>query len=217
MNKNNKLKFIFLELGYHLPFSIFGVTLGIIFVGLLTFISSVLGSESLTSKAADQLFHIFHPAHILFSAVTTTAMFWKHDRHILKAIIVGFLGSIFICGLSDMFFPLVGGLILGADMHIHICIIENPSLIIIFTAIGVLSGLMVKKNQDHSIKYSHSAHVFISSTSSLLYLIGFGLNNWMDSIASIFIITIMAVMIPCCLSDIVFPLTCAHKACNCKN
>ncbi len=33
-----------------------------------------------------ELFYITHASHILFSAVATTAMFWKHEKKILICI-----------------------------------------------------------------------------------------------------------------------------------
>jgi hypothetical protein len=216
MHKGNKIHYVVSELGHHLPFSIFGVTVGFILVGLLNFFAVLSSSQSLIPDASQELFHVFHPAHILFSAVTTTAMFWKHEKNLAKAVMVGFLGSILICGLSDMLLPFIGGIMLGADMHLHVCLINNPVMIITFAVIGVIAGLLVRGNVTQSIKYSHSAHVFISSSASILYMLSFGLRDWVHGIGNLFIVIVVSVMLPCCLSDIVFPLTCAHRGCGCK-
>jgi len=171
-------------------------------------------SQPMIPSASDELFHIFHPIHILFSAVATTAMFWKHEKRMGKAVVVGFTGSLAICGISDIFFPFVGGIFLGAPMHIHICLIENPGLLLPFAAVGVLAGLTANKSFEHSTQYSHSAHVFVSSMASILYLLSFGLTDWIHVLGGVFLVTIIAVMIPCCASDIVFPLTCVHRDCD---
>ena len=218
MNKlKNKAKYILLELINHLPFSIFGVVVGIIMVGLLTFVTIVSGGESLLKNASSELFHVFHPIHVLLSAVATTAMYWKHERSILKAIIIGLLGSILICGLSDTIFPILGGIILGADMHIHICFFEHYEIVLSFAIIGIVVGLIIGNTLKRPTQYAHLMHVFVSSTASILYLLAYGIENWVYSLGGIFILTILAVMIPCCLSDIVFPLTCAHKKCGCTS
>lgn len=210
----SKLKTIGLELVHHLPFSIFGVASGLLVMGFLTFIAILLGSEDRLSVASQELFHVFHPTHILFSSVTTTAMFLKHEKRRLKAVVVGFFGSVTICGVSDVFFPFLGGKILGQDMAMHICIIEHPGLIIPFALGGILAGLFIGQSIEHSTEYSHSTHIFISSVSSILYLTAYGLEDWPHMIAGVFIVTILAVMIPCCVSDIAFPLYCVHRNCN---
>ena len=51
-------------------------------------------------------------------------------------------------------------------------------------------------------------HVFISSMASILYLCFLGgLTNWMEHFGMVFFFNILAVLLPCCISDIVsFPL-----------
>ena len=63
---------------------------------------------------------------------------------------------------------------------------------------------------------AHGIHVFVSSIASILYLISFGLNGWTDQVSGVFVVTIIAVMIPCCLSDIALPLACSHNHCKHK-
>lgn len=214
MNKESKTRYVLVELAYHLPYSIFGVTLGIIAMGVLSFLAILMRAESLLAGASVELFHVFHPAHVLISAVATTAMFFKHEKRPLKATVVGLTGSIMICGLSDIFFPFVGGLILGSEMHVHVCVLEHPDIIIPFAAVGVVAGLLVTRTIEKSTQYSHSAHVFVSSAASILYLLGYGLTDWIHSVGAVFLITIIAVMVPCCASDIIFPLACVHRDCR---
>ena len=175
---NSKAKYILLELINHLPFSIFGVVTGMIMVGLLTFIAIVSGGEGLLNHASEELFHVFHPVHVLLSAVATTAMYWKHERSWIKAIIVGMLGSILICGLSDTIFPFLGGILLGAQMHIHICVFEHYQLVVPFAILGVIVGFTIGNALERPTEYSHSMHVFVSSAASILYLISYGLDSW---------------------------------------
>ena len=214
MVKESKTRYVLVELAYHLPYSIFGITLGLIAIGILSFLAILMRAEGLLPEASMELFHVFHPAHVLISAVATTAMFFKHEKRVLKAVVVGFIGSIMICGLSDIFFPFVGGMILGAEMHMHICLLENPGLVFPFAFVGVVAGLLITKSFEKSTQYSHSAHVFISSAASILYLLGFGLTDWIHVIGGVFLVTIVAVMVPCCASDIIFPLACVHRDCQ---
>lgn len=209
-----KVTFIFIELARHLPYSVFGISLGLVFMGILTFLAILTGSEDRVAAASEELFHVFHPIHIFFSAVATTAMFQKHEKRLLKAILIGLAGSVGICSLSDIFFPFVGGMMLGVPVRLHICLMETPGLILIFAVTGILAGLVAHQSFEHSFEYSHSAHVFLSSMASILYLTGFGMADWIHSLGRVFIITIVAVMIPCCTSDIAFPLACVHRGCD---
>ncbi len=209
-----KLKHLFLELKIHLPLTIFSVAIGIVVLGILTYISIILKAKN-TSQASYALYHIFHPLHMLFSSIATTAMFWRHEKRLLKAIIIGFIGAVGICGVSDILIPFYSGRLLGVKMHWHICIIEHPQIILPFVAVGILTGFIVPREIQSTI-FSHSAHVMISSMASILYLISFGLSEWIQVIGMVFIYMILAVIIPCCTSDIVFPLLLTEREFNYK-
>ena len=112
------------ELQEHLPYTIFSVATGIIVLGILTVLLDPWDFPS----QANKLFHVFHPLHLLFSATATTAMFWRHDKKLYKAIPIGLIGSIGLCGLSDIIFPFLAGKLLGVEMELHICIIVISSV-----------------------------------------------------------------------------------------
>ncbi|MFH1429323.1 MAG: hypothetical protein ABIH39_06220, partial [Candidatus Margulisiibacteriota bacterium] len=171
-----------------------------------TVFASLISREVKFPEVSGDLFHIFHPVHMLFSATATTAMFWRHDRRLIKAIVIGLIGAIGVCGVSDIILPFVAGLLLGAKMHLHICIIAHPAIVIPFALTGVFAGLLVRTETNIGTISSHSAHVLVSSMASLLYLISYGVTDWMESIGYVFLFVIAAVMIPCCFSDIIFPL-----------
>jgi hypothetical protein len=210
----SKSKYIILQLAHHLPFSVFGVVLSLLLLGFLSSMAIVAKSVDLIPAASDELFHVFHAVHILISSVASAAMFWKHDKSLIKAVLVGTAGSIIICGLSDIFFPYLGGLLLGTDMHLHICATEEPGIVYPFAIIGTFTGLMAPASFERATEYSHSMHIFVSSVASMLYLLAFGLQDWMHVVGAVFVITVISVMIPCCLSDIVFPLACSHSHCH---
>ncbi len=210
----SKADYILIELGHHLPYTIFGVAIGLMLMGILTFFASLIGAEEKLPHASMELFHVSHASHILFSAVATTAMFWKHEKRIDKALLIGFLGSIGICALSDSIFPTIGGTLLGVHMRMHICILEHPFMILPFAAVGVMAGFLVPGAIEKSTEYSHSVHVLFSSISAILYMIGFGMHEWVHMLGGIFLVTVVSVMLPCCMSGIVFPLWCAHRDCR---
>ncbi len=207
----NNIRHVFSELKDHLPYSIFSVATGMIILGLLTFGAQILGSINISGPSRG-LFHVFHPIHILFSATATTAMFWRHEKRFLKAIIIGFIGAVGICGISDIFIPYIAGFLLGVKMHLHICIIEHPFLILPFVITGIFAGLIIPATTQKSTLFSHAAHVFVSGMASILYLIGFGLTEWIPVAGMVFVYMLLAVIIPCCTSDIVFPLLLTKKA-----
>ncbi|MBI4620371.1 MAG: hypothetical protein HY739_09455 [Desulfobacterales bacterium] len=199
-----KWRYLGTELRHHLPFSVFSVAVGITALGIISYISTLMGMMNF-SQASYRLFHIFHPLHMLFSSMATTAMFWRYERKLVKAIVIGFIGAVGICGISDILMPFYSGKLLGVKMHWHICIVEHPQIILPFVAVGILTGLMVPEVRRSTI-FSHSAHILISSMASILYLVSFGLSEWVQVIGMVFVYMILAVIIPCCISDIVLPL-----------
>lgn len=210
MKINHTVRHIFKELREHIPYTMFSVAVGMIILGILTFASDVYGSGDI-SNPCKGLFHVFHPIHLLFSAAATTAMFWRHDKAFLKAIAIGFAGSLGFCGVSDVFIPYIAGFFLGMKMHLHICVIEHPHFIFPFIIIGIFVGFIVPSKTQKGTIFSHSAHVLISAMASILYLIGYGLTNWINVAGMVFIYTVLAVIIPCCSSDIAFPLLFTKK------
>lgn len=199
---NARRQMIYAELKEHLPFTILSAGIAIVVVGFLTII---IGEYELP-YTGENLFHIFHPLHVLASAATTTSMFWKYNRRIIHSAVVGAAGAVVICVLSDIIMPFLGGTFLGIDMHMHICLIEHPMIIIPFLLVGLITGFLSPRLIEDSTIYSHSAHILISTMASLVYLISFGLTGWLGHIGWVFLILVLVVLVPCCLSDIVFPL-----------
>jgi len=205
---NKFLQHLGVELEKHLPYTVFSVSLGMVILGVLTYIAEILGTKDF-SLACKDLFHVFHPLHMLFSATATTAMFWRHERNFIKAVVIGFIGAVGICGASDIIIPYISGFLLGTKMQLHICIFQHPSLILPFVIFGIFTGLIVPTTIESTI-FTHTAHVILSSGASILYLVSFGLINWINVAGMVFIYMVLAVMIPCCTSDIIFPLLFVH-------
>lgn len=199
------MKNILEELREHMPYSVFSAAFALMMVAVLTVGCFLIDQEKLP-VAAKSLFHVFHPVHMLLSSTATTAMFWKYKRSLAQAIAVGFLGSVVICAASDTIIPFLGGRLLGVHMQLHICILEHPFLVLPFVVVGIFTGLVAAEGIPRSTVFSHAFHVLVSSMASVLYLVSYGLDNWMELIGGVFSVVILAVVIPCCISDIVFPL-----------
>ena len=212
---SSKLKHVLFELKEHLPFTVFSAIMAMIVVGGLMAISFTL-KEDIIQRRSQNLFHIFHPVHILLSATATSAMFWRHEKRVIKVAIIGFSGSIITCGISDVIIPFCSGMILKNNLEFHLCISDHPLMILPFVTIGIFVGIIAMEKVEKTTCYSHSGHVFVSSMASILYLIAFGLVDWVNHVGSVFIIIIFAVIIPCCTSDIIFPLLFTKKSVNCR-
>lgn len=200
-----------IELREHVPFSVSAVAIGLIVAGAICIVG--FGDEQERANGASiepaiQFFHLFHPAHMLFSAAATTAMFRRYDRKIGKAVIIGLVGAIGVCGVSDIVLPHVSLMLMGTgNLHWHICIVEHPSLVLPFAGVGVLMGIGASAGVTRSTLISHSLHVLASTMASIFYLVGpLGLVAWIDDLGQVFLAVVIAVMVPCCLSDIVFPV-----------
>ncbi len=205
-DEKNQLDRIWDELRHHVPFTAFGTSIALILLGLLTVALSP--SKAAMSEYGHELFHVFHPLHILFSATATTAMFWRHEERFFKAIVIGLIGSLGICGISDAFLPFIGGKVVGIEMEFHWCLIVHPEIVLTFAIFGVLIGL-VSTNMAHGrvpTIFSHSSHVFISTMATMFYLMAFGFTEWIPHIVETFLIIFLGVTLPCCTSDIIFPL-----------
>ena len=222
MPPQGRLRWILNELLAHLPFSVISAIAGIAIIAGLTMAEKV--------HHLVNIFHLFHPTHLLLSAIASTAMFRRlsykktsaprseFTPHItptgslpkLKvmcgAVFVGFTGSVVLCSLSDIVLPYLCGNLLGGKMVWHFCLSEHSMLVLPFVFLGILLGFWSGVYIRYSTFLSHSGHVLVSTMATLLYLIGFGMSNWLAHIGVVLLITVFSVLIPCCLSDVVYPM-----------
>ena len=196
----SRFKYIAAELKDHAPFTAFGAGVGVV-------VMIAVCTAKLDPDVSHHALHILHPAHILLSSIVTAAMFRLRGEGVGASIAVGLVGAVGICSISDVMLPHVGGTLLGATMTLHICLFKHPWLIIlpglIGTTIGALTGRWTK--------CPHAAHVLISTLASLFYLLGFGVLDWLPMFPLVFVLLFIAVWVPCCTSDIIFPLLFAKK------
>jgi len=159
------------------------------------------------------LFDIAHPAHILVSAAATSTLYWKYSKDLsslkwLKTVLVGIAGAIVVGTLSDVLLPFFAGRMFSLDTAFHFPLLEMPVLILGLAFIGAIIGMYFDV-----FKITHSLHVFLSVFASLFYLLAFSSSVSALGVMLISVLVFLVVYIPCCLSDIVFPLLFIDKPC----
>lgn len=185
------------ELKEHAPFTFMGATLGILLVIVL---------KNIPSNVTFKLFYIFHPLHVLLSAFVTTSMYKLHkkDANWFKVLAVGLIGSIGVATLSDSVLPYIGESILHfPHRELHLGFVERWYIVDPIAILGILFACY-----KPSTKFPHSGHILVSTTASLLHIV-MSLDGVLLSFpiycAMIFLL-FLSVWLPCCFSDIVFPL-----------
>lgn len=195
MLAGKKIDNITLELKSHAPFTLFGALTGLIF--MLIF-------KDISKNAMFTLFYIFHPAHVLLSAMVTSSMFELHTKktNFLVVSIIGYVGSIGVATVSDSLIPYLGEVLLGLHAHSHIGFIECWYIVNPAAALGVLIAYFWPRT-----KIPHAGHVLLSTWASAFHiLMAMGSGISIPMVIMIFIFLFIAVWLPCCISDIVFPL-----------
>ncbi|MBA3052673.1 MAG: hypothetical protein ABII20_06305 [Candidatus Omnitrophota bacterium] len=188
------------ELSHHAPFTAVGAASGIILMFMFS---------GMSSKTALGIFNVFHPAHVFLSAMVTSALYQLYRCGRLKGkcalaglLAVGYIGSVGIATISDSIIPYLGELMLGLPHpHAHIGFIEEWHII----NPAAFAGIALAYFAPYT-KFPHAGHVLLSTWASLFHIISAGGNMGPASYAVVFIFLFIAVWIPCCVSDIVFPL-----------
>ncbi len=198
------LRVITSELRRHIPFTAIGAATGITMVVIFVITDSL---QSVAS-ASPTIFYTLHPIHVVLSAAATTAIYRKHsDGSLWQAAVIGYVGSVGIATLSDSVLPYLGETLLSLPhAQAHIGFIERWWLVNPAALIGIAAGTW-----KPFTKVPHTGHVLISTWASLFHVImALGTTvPWLQFVA-IFIFLFIAVWLPVCLSDIVFPLTFAR-------
>jgi len=257
--KNRWLRAI-AELKYHAPFTLLGAVIGIVCMILL---------KDLPKPATTGLFNIFHPAHVLLSALTTASLFRMRRTRtpLLTLLVVGYLGSIGVATLSDCIVPFWGESMLGvsipahahaheedaSDQHslesealalqdehndeadhehdheaevaasdalcdhpshkpeLHLAFIEEWYIINPLALAGIFLAWFIPHERLHT-RLPHALHVLISTWASSFHILS---NMYADFTLTLavgcFVVLFVAVWLPCCISDIVFPILCVGE------
>ena len=246
-----RLRRILTELKSHAPFTLFGAATGILCMLLF---------KGVGSEVNHRLFQVFHPAHVVLSAVVTASLFklYKDKASLLSLLLVGYFGAIGVATLSDCVLPFFGESILGvaipahADLHshavaddpvheeqeaadghvhgegqadhkhdeqgnhvhtsetesphirarLHLGFIEDWYLVNPAALLGIIIAYLWPRT-----KFPHAGHVLISTWASSFHVL---MNTHRElslvMLIGVFIVLFIAVWLPCCISDIVFPL-----------
>ena len=220
MSVTSKVKHIAAELKGHAPFTVLGALTGILFMWVFS---------NLGLSRSGMLFSIFHPGHVVLSAMVTASIFILHrkTKNFLLILVVGYIGSVGIATLSDSVIPYIGESLFGlnvpthTDIHsgdehkleadseehkhkhgLHLGFIEEWYIVNPAAVLGVFIAYFIPRT-----KFPHAGHVLISTWASSSHI----LMNTADDLtvgttAVIFVILFLAVWLPCCMSDIIFPL-----------
>jgi hypothetical protein len=192
--RRSRWKEILRELSRHAPFTALGAITGIIIM-----VGIVFGG--VPRPVSETVFYVLHPAHVVLSALVTTAIYRLHRGKGWAAVLIGFTGSIGIATLSDMFLPYLGGVLFGAKMEFHVGFIEKWWLVNPLAFLGIAIAYW-----RPTTKLPHAGHVLLSTWASLFYLTAFGEAHWVPLLGFVFLMLFLAVLLPCCLSDIIYPL-----------
>ncbi|HUW19329.1 MAG TPA: hypothetical protein VMW16_08510 [Sedimentisphaerales bacterium] len=234
MSIKEKARHIGAELKGHVPFTLFGASLGIVFMLLFNKVGRMSGHT---------LFMVFHPAHVVLSAMVTASMFRLHTakKQFLVVLVVGYFGSVGVATLSDIIIPHIGINLLGLNVPTHGEVYPHASSA---SHEKMESGTVEHDGQSDShqtehqrhrihlgfieewylvnpaalagiliafllprTKFPHAGHILVSTWASLSYLL-MDMESAMTVAAAvgIFVTLFIAVWAPCCVSDIVFPL-----------
>jgi len=213
MSVADRARHVLMELKRHAPFTLFGAVTGI---------ALMLVFRNIGYQASYRLFYLFHPAHVVLSAMVTASLFRLHERgrSFLIVLLVGYVGSIGTATISDSVIPFFGEEIMGvaipteASAHsgahqgeehyqkeLHIGFIEEWYIVNPAAFLGILIAYFVPRT-----KLPHAFHILISTWASAAHIM---MNTHQPVtvvlIPVIFIVLFIAVWLPCCFSDIIFP------------
>ena len=196
------------ELKAHAPYTALGAASGLL---LILFISAA----NVPRSVSETLFWCLHPIHVFLSAMVTAAIYKLHTcpRVGIKCLkggcnlwaltIIGYLGSVGIATLSDCLIPYVAEFLLNMPHKgIHLGFIEKWWLVNPLALLGIAVGYIWPRTH-----FPHFGHVFLSTWASVFHItmaMGAPLN--LLTAVTITLFLFLAVWIPCCVSDIVFPL-----------
>lgn len=185
------------ELRIHAPFTAVGAATGVAIMLAVIYLR-------LSVEVSVALFWTFHPLHVLLSALVTTAMYRNHGgQGVWRTLLIGYFGSVGIATLSDSIIPFVAEWLLDLpNRGLHLGLVEKWWLVNPMAVAGIAMAYVLPKT-----RVPHAAHVFLSTWASLFHMtmaLGSDVDWWVVLPVTFFLF--LAVWVPCCTSDIVFPL-----------
>ncbi len=223
MSVKEKVKHILVELKGHAPFTLLGAVLGIGFMLLF---------RNISGGGRHTLFAIFHPAHVVLSAIVAASMFRLHaeKKRFVLVLAIGYFGSIGVATLSDIIIPHIGTELLGlnipkhSQIHesettspeeehttttldheeegLHLGFIEDWYIVNPAAILGIFIAFFLPRT-----KIPHASHILISTWASSSYLLMTVQSEiTIAAAAGILATLLVATWVPCCIGDIIFPL-----------
>jgi hypothetical protein len=200
------LKQVSHELRRHVPFTMGGTLVG---AGII----AAMAYSGASYRLSEVLFAVFHPAHVMLSAIVAAGLHRLYGRRRWwLTILIGYVAAIGIGTLSDSIIPYLGERLLGLsgeNVHgeAHIGFLELWWLVNPLALLGALIGLVCPRT-----RFPHGGHILLSTAASLLHMtMAVGQDISRRTLLLLPVFLFLAVWIPCCTSDIVFPLLFAVK------
>jgi len=218
----SRLVNVLVELKAHAPFTLFGAVTGIVMM---------LFFRDLSEQTTYHLFYIFHPTHVVLSAIVTASLFRLHEKTkgFIIVLLVGYCGAVGVATLSDSIIPFFGESIFDvailteaevhSDLHkdegevtgeekqhyepkIHIGFIEEWYIVNPAAILGILIAYFLPRT-----RLPHAGHILISTWASAAHIM-MNIHSEITILKTIgmLIVLFIAVWVPCCFSDIVFPM-----------
>ncbi len=195
--KEKREKLLF-ELKEHVPFAALATFVAVSVVMFLVYF--------MEKGVSEDVFHLFHFLHVIVSGMVTAGIFYKWKPSFSLSMAVGISGAVIIGSISDIIFPYLGWNLLGTEIHFHLPLIEETLPVLSMALFGSILGVTTKIT-----KYPHFLHVFLSVFASIFYLLAFAAVFSLSYFLGAFFVVFVAVIIPCCLSDIIFPFFFFHS------
>lgn len=192
----------------HFPYAILSVALSLVVMGLLTYI--VPEPDAAKSHS---LFHTFHFMHLLFAGMGVAISFRRYSHSVIGFILSGTIIPMVFCTLSDAIIPYWGAALMGLHVHFHWCFVSHISTVLPFLLVGLVNGYILSLDKATRHTYhstsSHFFHIFLSSLAASFYLMSFGMTSEWTQLGGLFVLLLVAVVVPCTLSDLVVPFLAA--------
>ncbi len=209
------------ELREHAPFTLFGAATGIL---------AMLLFAKVPTEVSHGLFRVFHPLHVILAATVTASLYRLHEKTkgFLIVLLVGYVGAVGTATLSDCVLPYFGESLLGvsvpteAKVHshgdgdeagrdqeaesgrpdIHLGFIEEWYLVNPAALLGVLVAWFRPRT-----KLPHAGHILISTWASSFHIL-MNMHRELSAVLLLgaFVVLFISVWLPCCFSDIIFPM-----------
>jgi hypothetical protein len=185
------------ELRAHAPFTLLGTATALVIMLIAVY-------APIQRRIFETLFWTLHPFHVFLSALVTAGMYRLHGPgKAWPTLLIGYLGSIGIGSLSDCIVPYLGDTLLGMpNRGVHLGFIEKWWLVNPMAIAGIALAYW-----RPTTRFPHAGHVLLSTWASLSHVVmamGEGIGFFTIAVVALFVF--IAVWIPCCTSDIAFPL-----------